>query len=126
MNLRVATSIILIVSGFGSGAIASSVGKEQPAPRFHVPNNDEVRAAYPPGATGTGKVNLVCTAGADGSLSDCRVSSEVPTNQGFGAAALRLASAYRLPGLAKSAARPINVEIDVFPPAVSSGSAAPR
>lgn len=60
------------------------------------PTSDEIKAAYPKGATGNGYLNLTCRALADGRLTDCEVREEAPKDKGFGAAALSLMPKFRL------------------------------
>lgn len=50
--------------------------------------------AYRMGVSGT--ANLRCDVTADGSLSNCTISSEMPGDQGFGDAALRLSRFYKV------------------------------
>ncbi len=57
---------------------------------------DKVRAAFPKQAKETGRAALDCTAAKDGRLVDCRVAREIPTGQGFGAAALSLVGYERI------------------------------
>jgi protein TonB len=64
-----------------------------------LPSAAEVAAAYPPAAKAkrvAGDVSLACTLDADGWLRACKVASETPAGQGFGQAALTLASAFRM------------------------------
>src|SRR5262249_49527236 len=51
---------------------------------------DKVRAAFPKGATESGKALLDCMIAPDGKLVDCKVAKEMPAGQGFGQAALGL------------------------------------
>lgn len=60
------------------------------------PDGEQVRAAYPEGATGDGFVYLACRVQLDGDLSDCRVKQELPEGLGFGRAALSLTDRFRL------------------------------
>jgi TonB family protein len=60
----------------------------------------EVLAAYPPAARARGvegQVRLDCMASAEGRLQDCRVVAESVKGEDFGAAALGLTTAFRLP-----------------------------
>lgn len=50
--------------------------------------SDRMKAAYPKGASMTGRAALDCVAAAGGKLVDCKVALEDPPGQGFGAAAL--------------------------------------
>lgn len=51
---------------------------------------DKVRAAFPKGATESGRAALDCVIAPDGKLVDCRIARETPAGQGFGQAALDL------------------------------------
>ncbi|USQ96325.1 TonB family protein [Caulobacter sp. RL271] len=57
---------------------------------------DKMKAAYPKGATVTGKAGLDCTAAAGGKLVDCRIAREEPAGQGFGQAALSVVGYERI------------------------------
>jgi TonB family protein len=57
------------------------------------PDDDAIRAAFPPKAVGVsshGQVGLVCAADAAGVMTGCRVIAETPAGLGFGEAALEL------------------------------------
>lgn len=60
------------------------------------PTAQEVAAAFPPRAKGAGKAVIACRVTAAGTLEACEVASEEPAGQGFGAAALKLAPAFRM------------------------------
>jgi len=66
-------------------------------PQFvgHVPDS-KMKAAFPKGATVTGKAVLGCVATNDGKLVDCRVLKETPAGQGFGEAALSVVGYERI------------------------------
>lgn len=87
-------------TGVGGG-VGSGVGPGVGG-RFQVlrwPTLDERRRAHPPAALRagrSGRAELSCLIGLDERLSDCRVLSETPAGQGFGEAALRLATAFRV------------------------------
>ncbi|PXA84144.1 hypothetical protein DMC25_17100 [Caulobacter sp. D4A] len=71
------------------------------------PSHADVLAAYPPSARQRGVKGLVrlsCMADDEGRLQDCRVIAETVKGEGFGEAALGLASAFRLEPPATSAA----------------------
>ncbi|UAL10402.1 TonB family protein [Caulobacter segnis] len=57
---------------------------------------DKMKAAYPKGATVTGKAALDCTAADGGKLVDCKVAQENPAGQGFGQAALSVVGYERI------------------------------
>lgn len=59
------------------------------------PDEVQIVAHTPPGATGPGSATLRCLLRTDGTLRDCAVINEAPAGQGFGASALRLARYYR-------------------------------
>jgi TonB family protein len=61
----------------------------------HVPDS-KMKAAFPKGATVTGKALLGCVAAKDGKLVDCKVVREDPVGQGFGAAALSVVGYERI------------------------------
>ncbi|KQV55142.1 MULTISPECIES: TonB family protein [unclassified Caulobacter] len=61
----------------------------------HVPPS-KMKAAFPKGATMTGKAVLGCVAAKDGRLSDCKVVREDPVGQGFGEAALSVVGYERI------------------------------
>ena len=63
------------------------------------PSAAEIAAAYPKGALAkgvAGQAVLRCWLGSTGGLDDCRVASETPRGEGFGAAAKSLASKFRI------------------------------
>ena len=65
-----------------------------------VPSAQEMTAAYPPGPRAenlAGSGVMDCTIGAAGELTACEVVSESLAGQGFGAAAVSLASRFQLP-----------------------------
>lgn len=66
-------------------------------PRFvvHVPK-DKLKAAFPKGATVTGKAALDCVAAEGGKLTGCKIAKEEPAGQGFGQAALSVVGFERI------------------------------
>ncbi|HEY3815402.1 MAG TPA: energy transducer TonB [Caulobacteraceae bacterium] len=63
------------------------------------PNGEDFVTYYPPTALEAGAgghTAMECLVESDGSLSNCRIISETPTDMGFGAATLRLASRFRM------------------------------
>ncbi len=63
------------------------------------PSGDEVSAVYPRIANMlelSGRAEMACVAEPDGSVDQCRVTSEAPAGLGFGAAALRLAPIFKM------------------------------
>jgi periplasmic protein TonB len=62
---------------------------------LQLPTPAEIRAAAPRGP-GRGEATLSCILNDDGQLTGCRVASESPAAAGFGAAALSLASKFRM------------------------------
>jgi len=63
------------------------------------PDGDDVASVYPSAALHRGvgaQVVLSCSATADGSMSNCKLLSEQPAGLGFGEAALKLASDFKL------------------------------
>lgn len=69
------------------------------SPRIlRTPSADELRAAYPESAMRlqqTGAATLDCMIGSDGALADCSASVTGADEHGFGAAAMKLAPAFR-------------------------------
>lgn len=57
---------------------------------------DRMKAAFPKGATMSGRAMLGCTATRDGKLTDCKVLKEDPVGQGFGEAALSVVGYERI------------------------------
>ena len=57
---------------------------------------DKMKAAYPKGATVTGRAALDCTAADGGKLTGCVVAKEDPVGQGFGQAALSVVGYERI------------------------------
>ncbi len=63
------------------------------------PNADSAATAYPAAALAanvSGSGLVACSVGPNGALADCAVVSETPEGQGFGAAALRLSTAFTM------------------------------
>lgn len=56
----------------------------------------KMKAAYPKGATVTGKAALDCVAAEGGKLADCEIAKEDPPGQGFGQAALSVVGYERI------------------------------
>jgi len=61
-----------------------------------VPTQEDLRRAYPRGARVAGRTVMACEINDRGELIDCKISDETPAGQGFGAAALQLAHAFRM------------------------------
>jgi TonB family protein len=57
---------------------------------------DKMKAAFPKGATVTGKAALDCVAAEGGKLADCKIAKEDPPGQGFGQAALSVVGYERI------------------------------
>lgn len=91
----------LSTAALSSAALAQTDDDDAPAkgwrPRFveHVPAS-KMKAAFPKGATVTGKAQLGCVADKGGRLTDCKVLREDPVGQGFGAAALSVVGYERI------------------------------
>lgn len=88
------------------------------------PDAGAMTAAYPAAAKAqnlAGSAAIDCTVDASGDLSDCVVASETPEGQGFGAAALSLASQFRLgtkaPSGAATAGRTVRIPLRWLNPA---------
>jgi TonB family protein len=56
----------------------------------------KMKAAYPKGATVSGKAALDCVAAEGGKLADCKIAKEDPPGQGFGQAALSVVGYERI------------------------------
>jgi len=64
-----------------------------------IPNGDDMARFYPEDAVRrgvSGKVVMSCTVSKEGTLYACTVVSETPPNEGFGAAALKLAPYFEM------------------------------
>lgn len=64
-----------------------------------IPTAEQMRRAYPPSALRReveGSATLRCTVTVQGTLAACRVDSESPAGEGFGAAAQRLSRHFRM------------------------------
>ncbi|MDR6627655.1 TonB family protein [Caulobacter segnis] len=81
---------------------------------------DKLKAAYPRGATVSGKVALDCVAAGGGKLVDCKVAKEDPAGQGFGAAALSVVGYERIKPKDDAgdsvAGRPVRTYLQFFAP----------
>jgi protein TonB len=63
------------------------------------PSAQDIAEEYPSAARRDqveGRASMACEVASDGSLANCRTTSEEPVGYGFGAAALRLAHKYRM------------------------------
>lgn len=63
------------------------------------PTGEEMANVYPERAqrmNQAGAVTLACSVAASGAVRDCRVATEAPADQGFGAAALKLARFFQM------------------------------
>ena len=105
LRARGALAVAAPVAGAPALARADQPGVGQAGPREPVvpvwvetPNSADVARAYPAKADQDGmggQVTLACRFVGDGRLTGCRVVSETPPEDGFGAAALELASRFR-------------------------------
>jgi TonB family protein len=90
-------------------------------PRFvvNVPR-DKLKAAFPKGATVTGKAILDCVAAEGGKLTGCRVAKEDPAGQGFGQAALSVVGFERIKATDETGAsvvgRPVRTGFEFLAP----------
>jgi protein TonB len=88
-----------------------------------VPNGDELQEYYPPRAlelSKGGRVSMTCTVTEKGTVTDCAVNSEDPSDMGFGQAALRMKSLFKMrpktaDGQAVGGAK-VNIPIRFTPP----------
>jgi len=90
-------------------------------PRFvvQVPR-DRMKAAFPKGATVTGKAALDCVAAEGGKLADCKIAKEDPAGQGFGQAALSVVGFERIKPTDETGAsvvgRPVRTSFEFLAP----------
>ena len=101
MGLRARTAALVLL-----GWLGLSVGTRAAEPAVAEPMTESGAPAKL-----QGQVRLGCQATADGSLSDCRVISETPADQGLGAAALKLAPTLKLKPAAAGETSPRAVTI---------------
>jgi len=92
--------LALLTAGLSTAAFAQDDDEGPPSgwrPNFvtRVPES-KMKAAFPKGATVTGKALLGCVAGPGGRLVDCKVLREDPVGQGFGEAALSVVGHERI------------------------------
>ena len=66
------------------------------APWERLPTYEDMQRVFPRGVHVTGLVRLVCKTDDKGAMTDCQVVDDTPAGQGFGAAALRLTSVFRV------------------------------
>lgn len=87
------------VSGAGAGATPPADGVVTDPTWVQVPSGDELGRFYPPLARQialNGQVRMQCLVTTLGMLETCTIVSETPAGVGFGAAALQLASYFRM------------------------------
>jgi TonB family protein len=93
------------------------------------PTQADVEKYYPTWSAGGagGSVALRCRVAANGSLNSCAVAAELPPDVGFGAAAIRMASVYRMKPLS-AAGKPVAGATVVVPVTfeLSGGTRAPE
>lgn len=93
--------LAVLVAGLSVSA-AHAEDDEDDAPKGWRPQfvgrvpTSKMKAAFPKGATVTGKAVLGCAATKDGKLIDCKVLKEKPAGQGFGEAALSVVGYERI------------------------------
>ncbi len=95
--------------------------ESRPLRVVRAPTAADIRNVYPPSAKQRGvegRVELICILDAEGAFTNCRVVSEDPSGEGFGAAALRVVPAFRaapaVPGFPMAGQRvrmPINFKV---------------
>lgn len=98
-------------------------GGRWPDPWSEQPSDADLDAARAPGAPPYGMATLNCATTAQGAVADCRVSSESPAGQGFGAAALRVAPRYHLREGAVTPQVEVTITADAPPRASASVTA---
>ncbi|WP_454758353.1 TonB family protein [Caulobacter segnis] len=85
---------------------------------------DKLKAAFPKGATVTGKAALDCVAAQGGKLVDCKIAKEDPAGQGFGQAALSVVGYERIKtedaAGATTAGRPVRTSFEFLAPGDSN------
>jgi TonB family protein len=99
MRWMVVWGAAALVSSLGPTSAGAASGADWQPEYVKRPKAAELLAVFPKAALDgkiTGDVELLCRAAADGALTDCRVDTEKPAGQGFGAAALGLAPLYRI------------------------------
>jgi protein TonB len=118
----------LAVTGVPDAGPSSSDGSAASPPAPHVariqaptwirlPTGDDLASVYPERARQWGVGGLVrlrCRVTADGFLESCNVLDEAPSGKGFGAAALRLASKFRMTSKA-SDGEPVGGAVVIIP-----------
>ncbi len=112
MNLRRTICNVAALACLGLLAGRESSTAEPSAPASQPPANT-IEDPYPPAARALnlpGHVTLNCVAASDGTVRNCKVASEDPTDWGFGEGALKAASTLNIgPGAPD---RPVQVPID--------------
>ncbi len=66
-----------------------------------LPSAEDLGRNFPPNASSTGSAILKCSVEVAGRLHDCIVLSEDPPDQGFGAAALKMAAGFKMRPMAR-------------------------
>jgi TonB family protein len=97
------------------------------------PGPADIAAAYPRRARAQkrpGRANLSCKFGSDGHVHDCRILLEDPVGEGFGNAAMEVASRYVAPGRAPDGkaidAFAVHLSIDFDPAVLNGAESAPK
>ncbi len=100
MPKTIAAALVALVATAASTAPAATPPTVlNPADCSALPTGHDIGRYYPAHAARMGiggKVLLRCVVGDDGSMHDCAVASETPRDEDFGAAAMKVATLFRL------------------------------
>lgn len=91
--MRTAILASVLLAATAAAAAESESGSSIPPAWLQQPSAEEVSAVFPKEALAKGhggRAVIECQTGLDGVLKDCKVTSEEPAGEGFGAAALQL------------------------------------
>jgi TonB family protein len=108
---RLATAAL---SGLILAVSAREARSQTTSPYQSVPSADQFLRYYPEKAMNLsveGRATLVCTITADGGVSDCSVSAEMPLGYGFGDAAIKLAPLFKMNTTTSSAGAQVAIPI---------------
>ena len=89
----------LLIAGLAKAAIASSAPVLTEPEWIRKPTGEDFASYYPKKAMDEGKSGralLVCKVDAAGGLVDCRTEDEIPADEGFGEAAMKMAHIFRM------------------------------
>ena len=89
----------LVAAAASTAPAATAPNVLNPADCSAMPTGHDIGRYYPTHAARMGiggKVVLRCVVGDDGSMHDCTVASETPRDEDFGAAAMKVATLFRM------------------------------